>query len=152
MINILILLGIINIAFASTMLGDINGDGNISSVDTSMVRQYIEGYITLTDDQKIAADVDINGTIECADVQLIRFTIGQLITLPAMFGDVNGNLQLQSNDTTLVRRFVAGTTIPTLRQATLADVSLDGIIDTTDVDSIRAAIGQTLNLPVNCSL
>jgi len=51
--------------------GDANGDGIITPADALMITQYMKGKITLTADQFKALDMDNNGILDNADVQMI---------------------------------------------------------------------------------
>ena len=73
------------------LLGDVNQDGEITGKDVLLIMQYVEGKDELTDIQKKLADVDNDGVIDSADVQILSCYIvdgvktdpnGYNITLP----------------------------------------------------------------------
>lgn len=67
----------INTAGALGLLGDINGDGVISSLDVVRVARYLIHDIELTDDQLAAADVTGDGKVTASDViRLARYLVG----------------------------------------------------------------------------
>lgn len=51
--------------------GDIDGDSAITVADASLIRSYMKGKITFTENQKILADIDSNGTINILDVMAL---------------------------------------------------------------------------------
>jgi hypothetical protein len=53
------------------VLGDVSGDGNISSVDASMALQIANGILSPTADQRSAADADQDGSVTSADAEII---------------------------------------------------------------------------------
>lgn len=57
------------------MLGDVNGDGNISITDYTMIRLAILGLNELTQAQQKAADVNCDGTVSITDYTMVRLHI-----------------------------------------------------------------------------
>jgi len=71
--------------------GDINGDGKILADDSLLVARYIEKGVSLTDAQRVVADVDIDGKITLADVELIlRRAVGSVSSLPTYKPEISG--------------------------------------------------------------
>jgi hypothetical protein len=67
----------IEMAEPDYLLGDVDGDGEITSVDALLAMRYALGIITLDDDQLLRADADGDGTITSVDALLImRYAIG----------------------------------------------------------------------------
>ena len=60
------------------MLGDVNGDENISIADYTMIRLDILGLNELTQEQEKAADVNGDGKISIADYTMVRLHILEL--------------------------------------------------------------------------
>ena len=54
------------------LLGDVNGDGKVSTLDVRWIRQYLIGERDLTDAQLAAADVNGDGKVSTLDVRWIR--------------------------------------------------------------------------------
>ena len=44
--------------------GDLNGDGKITLTDLFILAHFFLRYVTLTEDQKISADIDNTGVID----------------------------------------------------------------------------------------
>jgi hypothetical protein len=58
-------------------LGDINGDGNFTSIDLLKILQAANGLITLTGDEFLAADINRDDSITSVDAMLLaRLTLG----------------------------------------------------------------------------
>ena len=66
-------------------LGDINGDGEITTFDAASLLAYVSGRITtLNDNQKICGDIDGNGKIDVNDGNLLyKYVNGRITTFPA---------------------------------------------------------------------
>ena len=63
------------------LLGDVNGDGNISVLDATLIQKYIAGLVTsFSDTQKAAADVNNDGSVSIVDATLIQKYIAGLIS------------------------------------------------------------------------
>lgn len=56
----------------SVLLGDVNGDGKITSVDVTMLKMYLKNKYTLSSTQMQAADVNGDGKITSVDVTLLK--------------------------------------------------------------------------------
>ena len=66
------------------LLGDVDGNGDITTVDAALLYAYINGRITLTEDQLALGDVDGNGEITTVDAALIyAFVNGRITKFPA---------------------------------------------------------------------
>ena len=66
------------------LLGDIDGNGEITTVDAALLYAYINGRITLTEDQLALGDVDGSGEITTVDAALIyAFVNGRITKFPA---------------------------------------------------------------------
>lgn len=69
------------------LVGDVNNDGVVDSIDADLILQHLDGLIDLeTDDSLIAivADVDGNGTIEQLDVDFLLAAEAGLVDLGAV--------------------------------------------------------------------
>ncbi len=59
------------------IMGDVNGDGQVTSADALLVIRYALGTTTLTDEQRLHADVNGDGKIDNTDALLImRLALG----------------------------------------------------------------------------
>ena len=62
------------------LLGDVNGDTEITAQDASLILQYVAGKIELTETQRIAADVNGDTDITAQDASLIlQYVAGKII-------------------------------------------------------------------------
>jgi hypothetical protein len=66
---------------SAVKLGDVNGDGNVSSADVMLIKRYLAGRSTLGDDALTAANVNGDGRINSIDIMLIKRYIAGLGTL-----------------------------------------------------------------------
>lgn len=61
------------------LLGDVNGDGEITARDATMILRYYVGAITLTDEQTMRADVNKDGDVTARDAtQILRYYVGAI--------------------------------------------------------------------------
>lgn len=61
----------------SSLLGDVNGDGEIDAADAGLISRYDAGFVTLTSEQLKAGDVNKDGVVDAADAGLIsRYDAG----------------------------------------------------------------------------
>ena len=56
-------------------LGDVNGDGVVSTVDARMIISYLIGEVSMTEDQIANSDFDGNGTVSTTDVRAILASV-----------------------------------------------------------------------------
>ena len=63
-----------------TLLGDVNGDGEITIVDSTILQKYIVGQTTLDDETLNVADVNKDGAVTVVDATLIQKFVVKGIT------------------------------------------------------------------------
>ena len=64
------------------LLGDVNLNGKINSTDVSRLFKYVNGQITLSEDELSVSDVNGNGKINSTDVsRLFKYVNGQISSL-----------------------------------------------------------------------
>lgn len=64
---------------SEVLLGDVNGNGKVNSVDTVLLARYLAEQLELTDGQFLAADVNGNGKVNSVDaVLLARYLANQI--------------------------------------------------------------------------
>lgn len=71
----------ITVQESAGLLGDVNGDGKVSTADALMVLYTANGLYTLTDQQKLAADVNKDGKVSTADALMLLYAANGLIEL-----------------------------------------------------------------------
>ena len=64
----------------SSMVGDVNGDGVISIMDSTEIQKYLADLTTLTDTQLKAGDVNGDGMVSVIDATDIQKYLSDLIT------------------------------------------------------------------------
>ncbi len=82
MIAMLAIPSVITTSAESTaiLLGDADGDDDISISDATVIQRYLARYVTLTDDQLTAADADSDGTVDISDATMIQRWLAKLDT------------------------------------------------------------------------
>lgn len=65
---------------SETLLGDVNGDGVISIMDSTEIQKYLADLTTLTDAQLKAGDVNGDGIVSVIDATDIQKYLSELIT------------------------------------------------------------------------
>ena len=63
-----------------TLLGDVNGDGEITIVDSTILQKYIVGQTTLDDETLNVADENKDGAVTVVDATLIQKFVVKVIT------------------------------------------------------------------------
>ena len=53
------------------VLGDVDGNGKVTSYDARLILKYVAGNGTLTEKQVLASDMDKNGKITAYDARLV---------------------------------------------------------------------------------
>ncbi|MBF0217774.1 MAG: hypothetical protein HQL30_12375 [Candidatus Omnitrophica bacterium] len=138
--------GIITNADLPVKLGDVTGNGSLSSLDTSFISRHVSAIKAgtpspLNSKQQALADLDGDGQVTYADTRISSMLVVGLVNysnFPVKFGDVTGNGTLSSLDTSYISRHVAaikaGTPSPlNSRQKALADLDGDGQVTYADV-------------------
>ncbi|MDE6031257.1 MAG: hypothetical protein K2G32_06535, partial [Oscillospiraceae bacterium] len=71
-------------ASAAAVYGDVDGSGNVTAIDASLVLRHVVGTETLNGSAFQAADVDGDGTVSAIDASMIlRKAVGALESFPA---------------------------------------------------------------------
>ena len=75
-------------------LGDVDGDGLLSSNDSLYVKGYIGGGRTFTNEQKVCADVDRDGIVTNADAEwIMKGSVGKKFPKEEMLSAVEGTVR-----------------------------------------------------------
>lgn len=65
------------------LLGDVDGDGEVTSIDATLIQRYLAGIRNLSDKQIKAADIDGDGVATILDTTLIqRYLAGIIVKYP----------------------------------------------------------------------
>jgi hypothetical protein len=74
---------ITNESYENCAIGDVNGDGYINTNDTLLIQKFMASQADLFETQQKNADVNLDGKIDKADIELIlRYTTGTVRKLP----------------------------------------------------------------------
>lgn len=101
----------------NAVYGDVNGDGDITVVDATLVQKHVVQLETLSADKQILADVDEDNTISVVDATLIQKYIVQLKDW-GRTGDVYQAEQPTTPEPTAEPTTVKPTTQPTTAEPT----------------------------------
>ncbi|MBQ8539262.1 MAG: dockerin type I repeat-containing protein, partial [Ruminococcus sp.] len=63
----------------SYVVGDADGDGEVSIMDATQIQLIVAGLVELTDDVKLAADADGDGEVSIMDATQIQLMVAGLI-------------------------------------------------------------------------
>lgn len=64
--------GVLNDPFAHVIIGDVNGDGSLSAIDSNIIKRIISGMVTATEEQMVAGDIDGDNTVTGIDSNLLK--------------------------------------------------------------------------------
>lgn len=109
--------------------GDVNFDGKVDKEDATMILEYVVKKIEFTEIQEKIADVDKNGTINAVDALEILKNLGKQIKIK---GDVNGDNQIDQDDSNMILEHVVKSRVLTGEQFEIADVNNSGGVDAED--------------------
>ncbi|ADU73768.1 S8 family serine peptidase [Acetivibrio thermocellus] len=139
----------------SVKIGDIDGNGEISSIDYAILKSHLINS-NLTFKQLAAADVDGNGYVNSIDLAILQmYLLGKGGTSDIgknriyTYGDIDNNGIVDENDYILICNHINGT--GQLSDASLFAADADGnnVIDQTDRILIEKYItGRITHLPV----
>ncbi len=59
---------VLSISSHAALFGDVNGDGKINLIDTTLISKHVAGTFVLTDQQLAAADINGDGVVNMNDV------------------------------------------------------------------------------------
>ena len=74
------LFSLLQINIPTVLLGDVNGDGKINLKDSTYIRLYVVGDVTLTEKQLQRADVNKDGVVDLKDSTMIKYFVLGLIS------------------------------------------------------------------------
>ena len=121
-------------------LGDLNGDGFVTSADLIILKDYSNSD-SWSDLQRANADLNFDGVIDDNDVDVL------FEYLSLKVGDINGNGSVEKFDYDSLENYLAIgiRKLPSYRKDA-ADVNMDGIIDEADLEALKPLIGQNREL------
>ena len=139
--------------------GDVNDDGKKSSTDVTKLNAYILGKIQLTKQQLLNADVNEDGIINSLDLTLtfnltmglIDSSINKPITEYTLYGDLNNDGILDSNDVDKLSRYLNRSTGLDNQARKNADVNGDGVINNTDLTLLQNKINSSASSSITAT-
>jgi hypothetical protein len=99
------------------IIGDVSGDGDITSVDASMALQIANGILSPTIDQRSAADADQNGSVTSTDAEMILTCAAEKCSVftQETIGPGGGTLEAEDLTITIPRGAFAEETTITIK-------------------------------------
>jgi uncharacterized membrane protein YgcG len=146
-------IGSVSIEKETMLLGDIDGNGEITCNDALMIFQYVLGKITLTENQIEKADINQDGLITVRDAQLLIIEYNLDCTyLCSLLGDADGNGLLNCDDVECIMNYVLGKTNnkECFYVELCGDVTQNGIITAGDAQQLM--IQEELDCSNTCLL
>ena len=136
--------------------GDLDCDGNVTSADAITLARTIKGMVTLSENQKIVADLNQDGKVDEDDLNIIvRYMVNyDSMSLPyteivsdIKYGDINLDGNVTSADDALLAGYIDGSKQLTDDQKVNADLNLDGKIDNCDAIILAQYLTSKIELP-----
>ncbi len=140
------------------VIGDVKEDGLINTIDSSIIRGYILGRVSLTKQQLLNADINADGKINKIDELLVYRYIqnnekypntlpNEPITDYAFYGDIDEDGTLDSVDIQLLYTLIQNGKTFTNQQLKNADVNGDGKVNKTDYILLNSFITNESKYP-----
>ena len=136
--------------------GDVNLDGEVDIYDVTESSNYLDSTSSLKGQQLLNADVNGDGKINRIDTALIfDLSFGTKINSPmtdyTLYGDLNNDGILDSNDVDKLSRYLNRSTGLDNQARKNADVNGDGVINNTDLTLLQNKINNSTTSPVVAS-
>jgi hypothetical protein len=131
------------------IIGDTNNDFVIDSVDLYILHGAVLGTLSLTNEQKVAADVNGDNALTPTDESLLK---NYIMSYPGdigatgtyyyvTYGDVEIDGDITIGDYYFLQSYVNGQSGMSFKQLSAADVNRDGTINGTDVSALGDYLG-----------
>lgn len=122
--------------------GDVNLDGKVDTTDFDMLKSYVKGEITLSEEALINADITLDNKVDVIDLAALKLVVVENPTLTKLpfsidsdkfiFGDIDSDGAVTNNDTAIAQRYDSEFYDLSPLQKMAGDVNLDGNIDVID--------------------
>lgn len=122
--------------------GDVNLKGDVNSTDFDVLKEYIKGNSTLSEEALANADVTADGIVDAYDLSVLKYkTINEPLidslpynidTSKYIYGDLNLDGAVNEEDKEIIDDIVKKLVIPTDMQKLMGDLNLDGSVSTVD--------------------
>ena len=127
---------------SSLVMGDLNGDGKVTTTDISIVASIVTGKRNISQNMKEYADVDGNGKIDSNDIQIMALRVNSIIKVfpaKAKKGDINLDGVVSITDRLILSTYLKSQETNSSKKLKYkcyrdqADINGDGRITTTDL-------------------
>lgn len=113
--------------------GDVNSNGVFDKNDLDYLGSYLSNSITLNEYQLIAADINLDGTIDINDRKLTNSFDH------SVYGDVNSNGSIDIFDTIALSKYITNPSSITINLKA-ADLNWDGVVNQSDLEMLSVFI------------
>ena len=139
--------------------GDVDLDEEITNSDILDIMNYVNRNIVITKQSLLNADVNGDGIINSIDVALaynlsmglIDSSINKPITEYTLYGDLNNDGILDSNDVDKLSRYLNRSTGLDNQARKNADVNGDGVINNTDLTLLQNKINSSASSSITAT-
>ena len=137
--------------------GDVDENGKITFRDSTITRGYANGYTdNITKQQLLNADINGDGFVNFVDARILHYiflhgikeVLDKPITDYTLYGDLNNDGLLDSNDIDKLSRYLNGSTGLDNQARKNADVNGDGVINNTDLTLLQNYINNSTDSPI----
>lgn len=118
--------------------GDINGDGQVTSNDLALLKQYLNNSTVVIN--KTDADMNNDGVVDSVDYNYLIYFLNP--RQPVLKGDVNGDGKVDETDYKLLNQFISEQKVSNFYHYN-ADLNNDKKFTTTDLSQLRSKIQVT---------
>ena len=146
-------------SYYTIQYGDVDLDEEITNSDILDIMNYVNRNIVITKQSLLNADVNGDGIINSIDVALvynlsmglIDSSINKPITEYTLYGDLNNDGILDSNDVDKLSRYLNRSTGLDNQARKNADVNGDGVINNTDLTLLQNKINSSASSSITAT-
>ena len=123
------------------ILGDINGDGNITLEDLNDLKEYMENPDSNIAPLMAVADINKDGVLNAEDIDALRGILASN-NVSYQRGDINKDGELNSSDVVYLERYLANWDGYSISDSdkNLADMNSDGTINDADLQILKGLV------------
>ena len=127
--------------------GDVDLNGEVNVMDSTLLGQYIAGFLDLSTLSKYYSDVNNSGKIDDCDVKAIQLHLaGYTDAFELIYGDINSDGKVDSSDLVQLESDINNkVNYGNGTKKAKADVNCDGYVRKRDLDIINKYINKEIN-------
>ena len=132
---------------SSSILGDVNLDGNVDNADLELLNKYLAKTVDLTDIQLTAADVNSDGILSVGDAENIRLYVTGHNSGSEYLSKIGVSIicpkEYTNKDNSCVKETIVDAKYANYKRG---DINLDGKVDNTDLELLNKYLKKQANL------